>query len=207
MELLLTDDELVALAVEQSLAWPTGLPTVDVEMEQALLVAALRGRRSLAVRGLFESGTAANELLASVRRDAVGAEGFVCLYIADPDGTRATDSVNLNAYRSGEGWLVETVSDLGVHQFAPLTTKELSTVYCGLAQAAYDRGLAGEAADALWIVAATPDRQESISVRKGAVHRDNGDVEGTFDAMRDAASDIEAEFDRLLSLVTSHRIH
>lgn len=201
MELLLTDDELVAVAVEQSKAWPTGLPTVDVESEQALFTAALRGRRSLAVRGLVGSEPADNELLDAVRRDAVGADGFVCLYIADQQGTRAADAVNLNAYRSGTGWLVETVSDVGVHQFASLTAEALGTLYRGLAQAAHDRGLAGGSADSLWIVAVTSDRRESISVRKGSVHRHNIGGDGTLDESRPATSDIGAEFERLLSQV------
>src|SRR3954463_15314949 len=105
MELLLTDDELVALAVEQSKAWPTGLPTVDVQTADGLYAAALRGRRSLAVRGFFDAEAPGSALLDIVRRDAVGAEGSVSLYVADRDGARMQGAVNVNAYRSAEAWL------------------------------------------------------------------------------------------------------
>jgi hypothetical protein len=192
MELLLTDDELVAVAVEQSKAWPTGLPTVDVADERALLTAALRGRRSLAVRGLVGPAVAGNEVLDAVGRNAVAAERFVCLYVRAVDGTRAADSVNVNAYPHGAGWLAETVSDIGVHQFAPLSTAEFRTLCHGLAQAAFDRGLAGRTADALLLAVVLPDRQESITVRKGVVRRSEGEGPG--------GPDPGAEVDRLLSM-------
>jgi hypothetical protein len=199
MNILLTDDELVALAVEQSKAWPTGLPTVDVEAVDALYAAALRGRRSLAVRGFFEVDVSGSELLDTIRRDAVGAEGFICLYVADGDGARASGAVNINAYRSGADWLVETVSDIGVHQFAPLNTRELTTLCHGLARAAYDRGLAGEAAEALWIAAVGPARRELMSVRKGAVDRHTILADGSLGDSRSGTTDVEGECVLLIS--------
>lgn len=201
MEILLTDDELVALAVEQSRAWPTGLPTVAVELPDSLFAAALRGRRMLAVRDMFNPAAPGKELLELVRRDVVGATGLVCLYIADQVGNRMQDAVNINAFQSGTDWLVETVSDAGVHQFARLAPQELESLYLGLAQAAFERGLADEQADALWVAAISEDRRRSISVRRGVVARQAASAGEDVNESHQAA-ELAAELSVLLSFLT-----
>lgn len=204
MELLLTDDEVVALAVEATGSWPTSLPTVDVESEQALLAAAMRGRRSMALRGLVGSEAPDSELLDAVRRDAVDAGLVLSLYIADAAGSRLSRGVNLNAYRGPDAWLVENVSDVGIHQFELLDDQALGALYGGLAHTAFAQGLAADIeTGALWVSVISPGRWESLVVRKNSAYGYRGGDAAGSEAIQAAIPDTRTEVDRLISAASA----
>ncbi|MDY7540846.1 hypothetical protein QN345_10105 [Cryobacterium sp. 10I1] len=87
MTIVLTDDELVAVAVEQRSEWLGNLPTVSASDAADLLKASARGYRSLAVRSLLSANSPgdsrlAPELLVAVG-SAVGQRPLLYVYIAD----------------------------------------------------------------------------------------------------------------------------
>lgn len=124
----LTDDEVVAIAVELGAPWGGPLPTVDIGDADALQSALVRGRRSLMVRGLtadagdgpavdagllsdLATGTAENILLSTfvATRDLTYvSEGTAAVVYADAAGHQGGDAAVL----------VEAVSGSGIHYFA-----------------------------------------------------------------------------------------
>ena len=65
MDIVLTDDEIAAVALEGHLAWPVPLPTVVTDIDH-LAAAATRGRRSLLVRGLATPSDSGVEVAADI---------------------------------------------------------------------------------------------------------------------------------------------
>lgn len=114
--LLLTDDEVVALACARSVAWPGGLPTVDDEDRSQLLAAAFRGDRSLLVRGLRRPDNPDSE--AETLADAViGSPARITVYLGDSTFARATWGLASSHYGGGDEWVLETISPVGIHRF------------------------------------------------------------------------------------------
>lgn len=84
MTAVLTDDELVAIAVEQDSEWLGNLPTVDATDIAQLASASARGLRSLAVRDLLNgkgSSRLSPEILATVG-PAIGKRPTIYAYVA-----------------------------------------------------------------------------------------------------------------------------
>ena len=112
---LLTDDEVVALACARSAAWPGGLPTVDHEDPEQLRSAAFRGDRSLLVRRLrrpdspdSEAETLADAAIESTRRFTA--------YLGTAAFARATWGLASSHYGDGAAWVLETISPVGIHR-------------------------------------------------------------------------------------------
>lgn len=114
---LLTDDEVVALAVDREMLWPAGTPTVDPESREQVAGAAFRGDRSLLARALLRSGNSSSpaELIGDHVRDAPGS---IVAYIGDGRFARVSWGIASAHYPVPSGWLLETVSAAGLHRFS-----------------------------------------------------------------------------------------
>lgn len=112
--LKLTDDELVAIAVDLSGPWLGGLPTVDLGSEESLAASALRGHRSLLVRELLNADGELEGDLPALAGQQVGSRDFIAVYIGDAEHARASWGIASTHYRAVE-WILETVTVLGVH--------------------------------------------------------------------------------------------
>jgi len=75
--LQLSDDEIVAVAVSARAAWPGLLPTVDTDSTQVLTASALRGMRSLAIRGMLTESSTPSALLDPARAALRGRKAVV----------------------------------------------------------------------------------------------------------------------------------
>lgn len=113
----LTDDEVVVIATMAEGFWPSPLPTVDITDEQSLLLAALRGRRSLYVRsGGAEGGAHPGAEQIALAEELVGSERFVTVSILDADLTISSTAYVSVHYPGGDSWIVESISPAGVHE-------------------------------------------------------------------------------------------
>jgi hypothetical protein len=117
--LVLTDDEVVALAVARSSPWPSDLPTVDVTDPGQLEAAAFRGNRSLLVRGLLDDDGAASGDAAEVAASVLGTDRRLVVFLSDLEFRRAGWGLASSHHPSStNGWLFEGVNALGLHAFA-----------------------------------------------------------------------------------------
>lgn len=113
---MITDDEAVAVAVDHESFWPSQLPTVDADDAEQLLAAALRGFRSLAVRGaITPDGDLGPEL--ALAESVVGSTPRFSLFLSHSQDV-GTSLLPLSAHIDpGEGrdWVLDRISPLGVH--------------------------------------------------------------------------------------------
>jgi hypothetical protein len=111
----LTDDELVALAVDRGRPWPTPLPTVNLEDAKEIQRSALRGLRSLGVRGGLRDG----ELIPPLDEvaAATASQPGLLLYRGDEAGDpRPGSGLGIAVVAlPGSSWLLDEVSASGVH--------------------------------------------------------------------------------------------
>lgn len=144
--LLLTDDEVAAAAVSMGLSWPTLLPTIPSDDEN-LVAAAVRGRRSLAVRGFLvpgpdRFGQLADEV-SSVLGDDLGS-GVIC-GVSVTDGQLRPVDGGPSFYFYGKSdsarWLTDVVGLDGIHRIAPATDDECRDVLVALVESVLAEGL------------------------------------------------------------------
>jgi hypothetical protein len=113
--IVLTDDELVALSFERGRPWPTPLPTVDSSQRDALEMAALRGLRSLALRGALVDG----EFLPTVEEVAnvtVARPGLLLHRGDDIGEVEGGANLGLAIVALSGVWLLDDVSWAGTHR-------------------------------------------------------------------------------------------
>lgn len=93
--LLLSDDELVAVAMRSGRAWKASLPTVAIDDNAELIRAAARGHRSLLLRGLLGGGSEEEQSnrVEEVLGSAVGMLPEVIGYTAESSDLRAATGV------------------------------------------------------------------------------------------------------------------
>lgn len=104
MTAILTDDELVAIAVEQQSQWFGNLPTVVASDAGELASASARGYRSLAVRELLAgTGTSrlAPEILATVG-PAVGQRPVIYAYLAQKAAPLIVTGASIAVFATAE---------------------------------------------------------------------------------------------------------
>lgn len=122
---LLTDDEVLALAAQRGLPWPTAIPTVDVRDEEAAHRAVVRGLRSLLVRSLAGEAVPGPSL-APLIEPVLGGSGVLAAYAADRDLTLVPTVVS-TAHYADDGLLssgrciTEVVAPSGIHQLSRST--------------------------------------------------------------------------------------
>lgn len=134
--LVLTDDEIVAVAIAERTYFIGDLPTVDAGSEQDLLRASLRGRRSLIARGwIGEGGELADELAPIC--DAVGAARFVNVFIGDDELGRLDWGLATSIYPHPAGWVIDGVEGTGLHRLARTSEREACDALNALVSAAF----------------------------------------------------------------------
>jgi hypothetical protein len=122
--LLLTDDEVIALAAVLGRPWPTGLATVESAPE-ALQEAGIRGIRSLAVRGLLtgdpttESGFVIHPELEAAVVGFLTAARHIGAYLAPADEPDRLAGASITAASSGSDWWLVSTTAQGVHGIRP----------------------------------------------------------------------------------------
>jgi hypothetical protein len=143
LNILLTDDEVVALAAVLERPWPTGLRTV-VSTTDGMRDAGLRGLRSLAVRGLLSGdpteapGYVVHPDVASVIDGFVTAELRVGAYVAPAAAPDALAGAAITAAAFGEGWSLDVTTVQGVHAFRRASRLDVLDALAGLAEKTYD---------------------------------------------------------------------
>ena len=114
--LLLTDDEVVAVALDRGTFWPGGLPTVAADDPADLAAASNRGHRSLLVRGLLgDTGRITPGGSLAVATEVAGAAAHVSVFLADDDYRRASWGMASSHFPTATGWVLETITPTGVH--------------------------------------------------------------------------------------------
>ncbi len=117
--LVLTDDELMALAAVSGRAWWTGLRSVDVASEDDMIGASGRGLRSLAVRSLVSDDGAPDDSL-SLALSCLGTRPWATVVAVDDRDHVVPDAPMLVVFR-GESAPVACRSDVsGTHLFHEL---------------------------------------------------------------------------------------
>jgi hypothetical protein len=150
--LLLTDDEVVALAAVVGRPWPTGLATVDGTAE-LLQEAGFRGVRSLAVRGMLvgdpagESGFVIHPDVETVVSGFLNASSHVGAYIAPIADTDRLAGASITAATTGTDWWLVTTTAQGVHGIRSATRLEVLDAIADLADKTHDGSLLNGAED------------------------------------------------------------
>jgi len=121
---VLTDDEVAAVAVSLRCGWPTAMPTIADDAD-AMLDAARRGRRALAVRGLLEQaapgefGSLPAGMLPGLAEALAGGLRWGVLS-TDADLAAVVTGPSFYHYgaAASDGWITDVVSPDGVHHLA-----------------------------------------------------------------------------------------
>lgn len=157
---ILTDQEVAALAARRGRTWNAALPTVRPDAE-GLGDAALLGLRSLARRGLLEpagSSTTVSPGLAELVEPAFGVPRLVA-YLASASAPMVLSGAEVLVYdaRVTGGVLVELVRGLGSHELSLRTRDETISVLVELArnEVARPLGLVGTPDDLTLYVASS----------------------------------------------------
>lgn len=168
--LTLTDDEVVAVAIAERTYFIGDLPTVEADSEQDLLRAALRGRRSLIARGWIGDGGDLAEELAPVR-DAVGASGFVNVFIGNDELSRLDWGLAASIYPHAAGWVIDGVDGAGLHRLARTSKREACDALNALVSAAFAGGDEQPLAEGAWLIVSVlkGDSSRLLATRPGAV--------------------------------------
>lgn len=123
MDISLSDDELVALAVMKGGRWPSVLPTVEVESGEDLFAASFRGVRSLRCRRLLDEDGVLDGEVATIQ-SLSNAEAMTVVYPALHNYERAAWTMSSTHFRVGDQWLIDGVDGIGAHEFGIVTTEE-----------------------------------------------------------------------------------
>ncbi len=172
----LTDDEAIAIAVGQNAVWTTPMFTVDTGSKDAMLKAAIRGARSLLVRGLaiVRDGKAivADELL-SLAHGMLNGTGTVVVYAtADPALMNAVGACLYFHPCEHDQWVGEFVRQEGVRELGVLSAAQVTGVIQEFCRHTLAEGLTSQQSDApvSLIVAAAPRvGMPAVAVRQGSM--------------------------------------
>jgi len=140
-DLVLTDDEVIALSVLEGTSWPAPLPTVDITQEGALDAAGRRGARSLAVRGYLDDDGIDEELHAFLQ-PALSHQVRQGVFVAESDMTYIAEGLTMMNYeRTDLDCLVEVIGYGGVHYFSVAQRSDCAELVRTLLQQTIDEGL------------------------------------------------------------------
>lgn len=152
VSILLTDDEVVAAAIQCGKTWPHPLPTVELDAD-ALLSAGARGARSLLVRGLAQtksSSLVVDESISSlVDRVADSAERAIA-YIADRSDPAALAGSSTYLYLPLEAdrpVVHDLVSSSGVHDLRETNRTEGVELFLAAVENVFRLGIRNDDSD------------------------------------------------------------
>jgi hypothetical protein len=165
---LLSDDEVVALAVTEATGWPVPLTTVPTTPSE-LGAAVLRGRRSLAIRELVGSDGSTSAEVSEPVKSAVSAPVRWYAYTAARDSLSVPSGSSTYAFLQGESATIDTVSAAGVHRFATGTAEEASDLIVALAKNVFDHGFRGAEGEGSLVVGST-GASSWVLVEKGLLN-------------------------------------
>jgi len=135
MSAILTDDELVAIAVRAGAAWKGLLPTVSVDSVASLLRAAFRGNRSLVVRGLCSSD---GSRIMPEMADAVSAAStapLVLAFVAAENSPLAPTSAGVGVFPlEPTGLVIDVTLANGLHEITRGEIGQAQEVLLGMAR-------------------------------------------------------------------------
>lgn len=173
-DLVLTDDEAVAIGIDFDRPWRTALPTVSMDDLNELRAASFRGHRSLAARGLLTDGGAFDPPMSALCSMALTTDAFITVYLADDAYLLAGWGVMSGHYPASDGWVFESVNPVGIHRLTTLPAAEHRAYFEALLGGAEESGPAGGGEDggAKWLcVLATAPASSALAVaRRGSVH-------------------------------------
>jgi len=120
-QVLLLDDEVVALAARAGSPWPSNTPTLDPTEEDGLQAAAQRGVASLVMRSLVDltSGDALFEPLGSLSEVVLKGRPVFGTFTGMTDGRMVPFFGNTAVYEADGTWVTELITPSGAHYLMP----------------------------------------------------------------------------------------
>lgn len=140
-ETALVDDELVAVAAARGGVWPGPLPTVAMDEPGAPEAAAIRGLRSLAVRGAIDEQGRFPDSLETLFGRIVHQERMITVYLGDADGRLRSWGVGIGLIDLGKDWILDETNATGVHRLRQLNRAELSDFLVSLFEVVLAKGV------------------------------------------------------------------
>ena len=116
VEIVLTDDEVLAAAQPAKRAWTRFLPTVDTSDNKEVLRAIARGFRSLALRGLIDEDSPDAEGL-RLPAEVSGESPWAMAMAVTPEITPLAGAERVEIFTDGEGSITVLTLPSGVHYF------------------------------------------------------------------------------------------
>lgn len=163
-DIVVTDDELIAVAVLERGALDAPTETVDLSSATARAEATGRGLRSLGLRGILtDQGGLTDEALPAVRGVTASATAVLAFVDEDHVAVPHEDSFWFRRHADG-GWVAQTVAPGGVHRFALCSGEEAFGLIADL--------LSSRAAVTQDVSLCAVVRSESGGARGGLVARD-----------------------------------
>lgn len=174
-DLVLTDDEVVAISFELAKPWPGGLPTVHLDDPAALRAASFRGHRSLVVRGLLSEEGILDESVASMCSEIAGKHTYLVAYLSDDAFQLAGWGIMSGHYPAPAGWLFESVNPVGIHRLVRLPCADHRAYFEALLAGAQRSGPTSDgrlAASPSWlcVLSVSPDGCNLAVARRGEVY-------------------------------------
>lgn len=194
--LLLTDDEVCALAVRYDGVVRPPLPTIDERSEAGLAAGLLRGRRSLVVRDLADvSGAPLGDALEVFKRLSGGPRAMLAFVDADDNWLQAGFTAYLYGPSVAQIEMSQVIAPAGVHYFRVTPPAGQWQALVDLAGAIYADGFAhpadqpdGPAPAAVLLHVVRPDGIRFIRVTRGSVTTGRGPVPARFPSVTEAVS-------------------
>ena len=141
---VLTDDEVIALAIRINQTWPSALPTVDTSDLAAVEAAAERGTRSLVVRDLL-GVRGIDELATSLARIVDGVftgRPALATYLADQSYRYvAAGFASAHFAIDDDMWLTEVTVPTGVHYLRMVPSEVCRESALTLLRSSFEHGL------------------------------------------------------------------
>jgi hypothetical protein len=204
----LTDDELVAIAVTSGGRWPAPLPTVDVADAGSLQRSAIRGLRSLFLRGaLTDDDDGLHPRLARVAMAAHSDDALVA-YVGDSRGDPLNGDFSRVVLRTNSGYLLDEMSGVGLHRFSWFeNVPAVSGYLSAMAAVVSDRGLPSRyGSDAHLCFSAVTQRGATVlAVARGSVSRIAMNLDGAVVSVSRGTEDVPSAVERLLDLLPGAR--
>ena len=194
--LLLTDDEVCALALRYDGVLRPPLPTIDGRSQADLAAGVLRGRRSLVVRDLADvAGAPRGDALEVFKRLSAGPRAMLAFVDADDSWLLAGFTAYLYGSSVTQIEMSQVIAPAGVHyfRFVPhagqwqALTDLAEAIYAdGFAHPADQHGSPAPAAALLHVI--RPDGTRFVRITRGSVTTGRGPVPARFSSVADAVA-------------------